>query len=375
MRDGFGSAQRTRTWVARQWRAELFAVQDRYEEALTLLANGVADAQRERQAFAFEFLDIWRGRALLQTGDIADAAAVLEGRSDAAAGAPVTSALYAAAVVALGRIAIHTGDERRKPAMADIARAMISTGTPANRRQGAWLLALLAAADGDALAARSALDTDGASAASPLWPLYPLDVTDEPHMVRIALAAGDPDLAASAAAGAEARATLNPEVASIQAAAAHARGLERADLSSLQRACELYASTPRRLAHASALEDLGVAAQRAGDAAGTGTLGQALELYTTLGATWDANRVRRRLRALGVRRRLVTQKRPTSGVEALSQSELAVADLVAQGMTNREVAARLFLSPHTVSSHLRHSFTKLGVNSRVELARALSGTT
>jgi DNA-binding CsgD family transcriptional regulator len=41
-------------------------------------------------------------------------------------------------------------------------------------------------------------------------------------------------------------------------------------------------------------------------------------------------------------------------------------------LSNRDVAARLFVSPHTVSSHLRHVFTKLGVNSRVELARMLS---
>ena len=43
--------------------------------------------------------------------------------------------------------------------------------------------------------------------------------------------------------------------------------------------------------------------------------------------------------------------------------------LVSEGRTNREVAERLFVSPHTVNSHLRHVFSKLGVNSRVELAR------
>jgi len=40
-----------------------------------------------------------------------------------------------------------------------------------------------------------------------------------------------------------------------------------------------------------------------------------------------------------------------------------------QGATNREVAERLYLSPYTVNSHLRHVFTKLGIRSRVELAR------
>lgn len=54
---------------------------------------------------------------------------------------------------------------------------------------------------------------------------------------------------------------------------------------------------------------------------------------------------------------------------AMTDSELAVARLVAQGLTNREVAEQLFVSPHTVSSHLRHVFAKLDVNSRVELTR------
>ena len=53
----------------------------------------------------------------------------------------------------------------------------------------------------------------------------------------------------------------------------------------------------------------------------------------------------------------------------LTASERAVVDLVARGATNREVAAQLFLSPHTVSTHLRHAFTKTGVRSRVELSR------
>jgi DNA-binding CsgD family transcriptional regulator len=46
-----------------------------------------------------------------------------------------------------------------------------------------------------------------------------------------------------------------------------------------------------------------------------------------------------------------------------------VSELVAEGLTNRRVAARLFLSPHTVDSHLRHIFRKLDINSRVDLVR------
>ncbi len=93
------------------------------------------------------------------------------------------------------------------------------------------------------------------------------------------------------------------------------------------------------------------------------------KLYAQAGAAWDAGRVRGRLRALGVRRRLVAVQRPARGWAAMTDSELAVARLVAQGLTNREVAERLFVSQHTVSGHLRHVFAKLDVNSRVELCR------
>ena len=53
----------------------------------------------------------------------------------------------------------------------------------------------------------------------------------------------------------------------------------------------------------------------------------------------------------------------------MTDSELAVARLVAHGLTNREVAEQLFVSPHTVSSHLRSIFVKLDINSRLALAR------
>jgi DNA-binding CsgD family transcriptional regulator len=53
----------------------------------------------------------------------------------------------------------------------------------------------------------------------------------------------------------------------------------------------------------------------------------------------------------------------------MTKSELGVAELVANGLTNREIAERLFVSPHTVNTHLRHVFLKLQVNSRVDLTR------
>jgi DNA-binding CsgD family transcriptional regulator len=154
------------------------------------------------------------------------------------------------------------------------------------------------------------------------------------------------------------------------AAAAHARGLQDRDRKELAEAVALYEGGPRPLAYAVALEDLGVATVDGGDTdEAVEVFGRALEVYAQAGAAWDAGRVRGRLRALGVRRRLVAAQRPGRGWAAMTDSELAVARLVAQGLTNREAAERLFVSQHTVNGHLRHVFAKLDVNSRVELTQ------
>jgi transcriptional regulator of acetoin/glycerol metabolism len=63
------------------------------------------------------------------------------------------------------------------------------------------------------------------------------------------------------------------------------------------------------------------------------------------------------------------RSRANRGWESLTETERTVAELVSEGRTNREIAASTFLSPHTVGYHLRHIFSKLGVDSRVELTR------
>ena len=87
------------------------------------------------------------------------------------------------------------------------------------------------------------------------------------------------------------------------------------------------------------------------------------------GASWDAARVRGRLRQLGVVRRSAVPKRRVVGWEALTSTETSVAHLAREGKTNREIAETLFISPHTVNTHLRHIFDKLGVTSRIQLTR------
>jgi len=90
------------------------------------------------------------------------------------------------------------------------------------------------------------------------------------------------------------------------------------------------------------------------------------------GASRDRAEVRRRLRQLGVR--VEPRRRPHAekdGEFSLSVREREIAELVFDRMTNREIAAELFLSTKTVETHLRNIFAKLGVSSRVEVARRI----
>ncbi|HEX2401942.1 MAG TPA: LuxR C-terminal-related transcriptional regulator, partial [Mycobacterium sp.] len=63
------------------------------------------------------------------------------------------------------------------------------------------------------------------------------------------------------------------------------------------------------------------------------------------------------------------RKRPSSGWAALTPAELDVTRLVREGLANKDIAARLFVSPRTVETHLTHVYTKLGLSSRVQLAQ------
>jgi DNA-binding CsgD family transcriptional regulator len=199
-----------------------------------------------------------------------------------------------------------------------------------------------------------------------VWP----DLADEARLVRMAVAVGDDELAESAVANASRRAELSPGVPSLAAIAAHAGALRNDDVEELSRAVSLFKQGPRQLALASAWEDLGLAQRRQNIAdSGIDALTQALVVFARAGATRDAARLRSSLRGLGIRRRVASTEKPTAGWAAMTKSELAVAQLVANGHTNREIADRLFVSPHTVNTHLRHVFAKLQINSRVDLTR------
>ena len=63
------------------------------------------------------------------------------------------------------------------------------------------------------------------------------------------------------------------------------------------------------------------------------------------------------------------RKRPTSGWASLTPAEREVVRLVSEGLGNKDIAARLFVSPRTVQTHLTHVYTELGLSSRVQLVQ------
>ena len=98
-------------------------------------------------------------------------------------------------------------------------------------------------------------------------------------------------------------------------------------------------------------------------------LTQALDEFERLGAKPWAERARAELRATGGS---AGARRATAAADQLTPHELQIAVLVAQGMTNREAAAALFLSPKTIEYHLGQIYRKLDVRGRSQLARLMA---
>jgi DNA-binding NarL/FixJ family response regulator len=94
-------------------------------------------------------------------------------------------------------------------------------------------------------------------------------------------------------------------------------------------------------------------------------LREAREAFEALGAEPWVERANAELLATGE----TARRRDPSTLDQLTPQERQVAGYVAQGLANKEVAAKLYLSPRTIDSHLRNVFVKLGITSRMQLAR------
>ncbi|HEX6756224.1 MAG TPA: AAA family ATPase [Mycobacteriales bacterium] len=190
-----------------------------------------------------------------------------------------------------------------------------------------------------------------------------------PDLVRLAVDLDERQLAGEAAAVVAKDADDHP--APRQAAAdLRVRGLLHGDPEELIAAADLYRPISRPHALAATLEDAAVAYARLRRPLAARTpYAEAGAIYTELGATWDLLRADSRLRPLGLRRPRRSRRTVTTGWGALTPTELAVARLVAAGHPNPEIAGHLFLSRRTVEVHVSHILAKLGVRSRIEIAR------
>ena len=195
-----------------------------------------------------------------------------------------------------------------------------------------------------------------------------------PDLVRFAGAAGDRLRAEQATTAIEDIAARNPGVATLTGVALRCRGLLEANPEALVEAVTAYRAGPRPLELALACEDAAWALGRAGNVGAARPLfEEAYGLYEGLGASWDVARAAARQRAVGIRPgRRGPRNRPKSGWESLTATELRVVQLVAEGLSNPEIAARMFISRGTVHTHVSHILAKLGLRSRVGLAAEAS---
>ncbi|HZD71245.1 MAG TPA: AAA family ATPase [Actinomycetes bacterium] len=137
----------------------------------------------------------------------------------------------------------------------------------------------------------------------------------------------------------------------------------------LHSALETLEDSPRVLTRIHALTELGSMLRRNRQLrAARGFLASALDLAYRHGATALADRAREELTIAGGRPRRAAK----TGLDALTPSERRVAQLVAQGLTNRQIASSLFVSSRTVATHLTHIYQKLGMANRAELSTLLA---
>lgn len=265
-------------------------------------------------------------------------------------------------------MAAHRDDETAREHLDAVRHTVITPGVL--RRSADYLMmarAAVAERDGDLAEAIDAL-------APALDPECAKDVSKRhailPIVVRLAMARADRDLAEGAVDAAEAGASGLPSHA---AAVERCRGLLTGDESLLAAAAGYYRAAGRRLELGETLEDLAELLASAGRVAEARVaFAESIDVYTALRASWDIRRAENRARPYGIRPgRRGPRRRPRSGWAALTPTELMVARMVASGLSNPDIAAKLFLSRRTVQTHVGHILRKLGVPSRVGIARAV----
>jgi DNA-binding CsgD family transcriptional regulator/cell wall-associated NlpC family hydrolase len=350
--------------------ANLLAVVGRLGDAAAQIANGTEHARREGNAMA---LDIWAdidAWVHLAAGRLSAARAAVESLPRPQRTGATDLDMIRMAVLA--EVAVRTDDRNLLQQLVNDARNAYSTGASTVRRAAAHALALAAWQRDDVHDAKRWLGGAIVLLGTPLTP----EVLDLVILAaRVASAAGDAGLRARVLQATEALERERPPVRLFSGVARYARGILERDAQALVTAARLLESSARPLLYAAAAEDAGAELARTDrvDQA-VDQLNAAFDTYTHHEAVADARRVGRELRRLGVERRIVAQPRAKTGWDSLTDSELKVVNVIAQGATNRSVATQLHLSPHTVKTHVHNAFAKLGITSRAQLGQLMRST-
>jgi DNA-binding CsgD family transcriptional regulator/tetratricopeptide (TPR) repeat protein len=190
-----------------------------------------------------------------------------------------------------------------------------------------------------------------------------------PELVRAAVAAGNTELARSVA-DTVASCAPSANASSARGNLLLARGLVDHDPELLAQAAAAFRSGGSPHDVAIACEATATAIAEHGDKlAGRPLFEEALKTYERLSARRDIGRVLAAMRAAGIRRgSRAAHRQELKGWDSLTAMESDVVRLTVEGLTNRQIAERLFISRRTVQTHLSHALTKLQVSSRVELA-------
>ena len=344
----------------------VLAIADR-EEALDVADAILAEAQRRGSSFAVAALHGWRGFVLFYRGDLVGAEdAQRAGFEELKTwGISPTAGYYAGGF--LGITLIERGD------LAGARELLEQTGTPDDSSDGArfwrnammWLL-LAEGRNEEALAAAeefAVLHRTVQNPATAWWRSVKAEALRRLGREEEAIPLLEEQLELARRWGAPG--TVGMALRELGAVRQDEQGLAE-----LEEAVAVLDGSPARLELAEALCALGTAlrhARRPADA--REPLRRAHELATACGAEPLAERARAELNAAGGRAR----REALSGVESLTPSEQRVAAMAAEGMTNREIAQALFVTPKTVEVHLSSAYRKLEISSRRQLATVLPG--
>jgi DNA-binding CsgD family transcriptional regulator len=345
--------------------AMLLAVVGRLDEAAEQFAAGRERARRERDAM---MLDVWAtfdGMVHLAAGRLTAARAAMQSLPSPQ---PADATEHDTTRMAiLAEVALRTDDRNLLQQMVAYAHDADSTDSSMVRRTTAYVLALAAWYRNDLHDAVRWFGGDIGLFGAPVTP----QALDQVILgARVASAAGDAGLRARVLRATEKLEHEKPAIWLFTGVAGYVRGILEHDAEVLVTATDVLRASSRPLLYAAAAEDAGtqlILADRRDEA--LDDLNAAFDTYTRHEALADARRVGRELRRLGAERRIVSHQRAESGWDSLTDAELKVVNLIAQGATNRAVAEQLHLSLHTVKTHVHNAFAKLGINSRAQLTQ------